>query len=76
MKRKDPKAVYPIQGLLPDLDATGQVYGVNIIAGVGTKTATSVLKTLARLGDPHLRVTAGAALYRTGDRSDCRYASR
>jgi len=69
MKRKDPRSVYPIQGVLPDLDATGQLYGVNIIAAVGTKTADSVLKTLTRLGDPHLRVTAGAALYRRGDRS-------
>ncbi|MEN8151082.1 MAG: HEAT repeat domain-containing protein, partial [Planctomycetota bacterium] len=69
LKRKDPKAVYPIQGLLPELDTTGQYYGVLILAATGTKTADDALRTVTKLGDPHLRVTAGAALYRKGDRA-------
>jgi HEAT repeat protein len=69
MRRKDPKAVHPLTGLLPELDLTGQLYGVNILAATDAKAATDSLKLLSKLGDPHLRVTAGSALYRKGDRS-------
>jgi HEAT repeat protein len=68
LKRKDPKAANLLQGALPTLDPTGQVYGVNILKAIGTKEADGVLRTLSMLGDPHLRVTAGAALHAKGEK--------
>jgi HEAT repeat protein len=69
LRRKDPKAIPLLKNALPFADPNGQHYGVLILGTYRTKAAHDALASLVERKDPYLRVLAGAALYRLGDRS-------
>jgi HEAT repeat protein len=69
-KRKDPRAIAMLESILPSLDWVGQYWGVLILEAYGKgERIDSALRSLAAQRNPHLRATAGSALYRRGDRS-------
>jgi HEAT repeat protein len=68
-ERLDPRAIPLLVKALPKLDVPGQHQGVLVISLYPPERARPALLSLAGVRDPHMRVAAGAGLYRLGDKS-------